>query len=234
MAHAAIPHDLSSTPRAPANAVSAAPSQTAHARTERMAVCFVSGLVLALAGCSTVSLDQPPAPGTDARAQTRELQRDFPDALRVPETARLALRAVAVGRATYECRADPAKPEIMRWVPVAISATMKDGPGQRVGQMSGPPVVWSADDGSRVQARDTVAEAPRPDGLPWQLIQVQGSGTSDRRLAGVDSVQQVATRGGHPRASQCDASEAGRRDERSFQADYVFWRSSTGGGRTVR
>lgn len=165
-------------------------------------------LVASLAALASALL----AAGTALSAHTV----DVPAPLAPAAHEALAMQVGARGVQIYECRvgADGAA-----WAFVAPEAELFDRDGRRVGTHGAGPHWRFADGrevGGRVKAR---VDAPRPDAIPWLLLEAQD------RLARLRSIQRINTAGGQPPAAGCDPARTGDRVRVPYTADYLFYGS---------
>ena len=169
----------------------------------------------------TASLLGCAAPTSTPSAPTYS-QSNLPESLKVPNGHKVVLESVGKGRLTYECRGKAGVADQFEWAFVSPEATLSDRSGQAMGRYFGPPATWEGLDGSKVSGVQ-VAVAPSPPGnLAMQLVKVNAHETRGR-ISGFSFIQRVATQGGIPAASSCEASKVGQRSVVPYQADYIFW-----------
>ncbi|MDD3354991.1 DUF3455 domain-containing protein [Zoogloea sp.] len=150
-------------------------------------------------------------------------QASLPESVQVPAGHRVAWETAGSGEITYECREKAAMPGQAEWVFVGPRAVLKDRSGQSVGRYYGPPATWEAQDGSRLTGTQ-VAVAPAGAGnLPYQLVKANPA-IGPGALMGVSYIQRVALKGGVAPGSECSISTQGRREQVTYQADYIFWK----------
>lgn len=167
-----------------------------------MKVPFTASFAMVAAatiGCSTTPAPLPPA--LDPGAATR-----------------LLTTLSASGVQIYECRAGAAG-AAPAWAFVAPEAELFDDAQRRVGDHGAGPT-WTLADGSRIvgSVRGRAA-APRPDAIPWLLLETRSTGTAGR-LSAVHRVQRVHTEGGIAPATGCDAQRIGTQVRVPYRADY--------------
>ena len=147
---------------------------------------------------------------------------ELPDSVKVPDGHKVALETVGKGEITYECRDKADAAGQMEWFFVGPKAVLSDRSGKQVGTYFGPPATWQAQDGSKVTGAQ-VAVAPSSTGnLPYQLVKanpVEGAGA----MSGVTYIQRVALKGGVAPSTPCTATNKGKQEVVSYQADYIFW-----------
>jgi hypothetical protein len=82
---------------------------------------------------------------------------------------------------------------------------------------------WVAADGSSVHGKKLAqADAPRPDAIPWLLVEAtanEGGGLFSR----VRYVQRVDTVGGKAPVTGCDVASLGAKARADYTADYYFF-----------
>ena len=143
-------------------------------------------------------------------------------ALRVPADEQPVIVLNAQGVQIYTCKASESDPKAYRWVFVAPEATLLED-GTAVGKHGAGPTWELTSD--RTSVAGTVRQ--RQDGgagnIPWLLLAakpVEGSG----RLAGVTSIQRVATKGGVEPTDACNESKSGQEVRVPYTADYYFYK----------
>jgi len=86
---------------------------------------------------------------------------------------------------------------------------------------------WDAGDGSRiVGTAQASAVAPRPDSIPWLLLQTHSVGGSGR-FAAVTSVQRIETAGGTAPDAGCTPARIGRTVRVPYAAVYAMYSKGT-------
>ena len=142
--------------------------------------------------------------------------------LRVPADEQPALVLNAQGVQIYACKPAANDPKSYKWTFVAPEATLVENGGVVGRHGAGP--TWELT-GDRTSVKGTVRQ--RQDGgagnIPWLLLAAtaeEGSG----RLAGVTSIQRVATRGGVEPTGGCDESKSGQEVRVPYSADYYFYK----------
>ncbi|CAB5673809.1 Protein of uncharacterised function (DUF3455) [Delftia tsuruhatensis] len=152
-------------------------------------------------------------------------QADLPAPVQVPSGHKVALETVGIGQITYECRTRKDQPMEQEWAFVGPDARLTDRQGRIVGRYFGPPATWVHQDGSKVTATQ-VAVAPASAGnIALQLVKAEPS-SGMGALQGVTYIQRVATRGGVPPATPCNASNLGAKQVVQYQADYIIWKAA--------
>ena len=108
----------------------------------------------------------------------------------------------------YECRASGDSIEA-EWTFVAPEADLYDEQGRPAGKhFAGPS--WDAGDGSRIAGTTQASvTAPRPDSIPWLLLNTHSVGGAGR-FAAVTSVQRIETAGGTAPDAGCTTARIGR------------------------
>jgi hypothetical protein len=131
----------------------------------------------------------------------------------------------ASGVQIYECRArgDSIGAE---WTFVAPEADLYDEQGRPAGKhFAGPS--WDAGDGSRIAGTTQAsAIAPRPDSIPWLLLNTHSVGGAGR-FAAVTSVQRIRTAGGTAPDAGCTTPRIGRTVRVPYAAVYVMYSKET-------
>ena len=139
----------------------------------------------------------------------------------VPIGETLVGAVTARGVQIYECRArgDSIGAE---WTFVAPEADLYDEQGRPAGKhFAGPS--WDAGDGSRIAGTTQAsAVAPRPDSIPWLLLQTHSVGGSGR-FAAVTSVQRIETAGGTAPDAGCTPARIGRTVRVPYAAVYAMY-----------
>ncbi len=103
---------------------------------------------------------------------------------------------------------------------------LNDRSGKPVGKYYGPPATWQANDGSKLTGAQQAVAPGAPGSIPLQLVKANPA-TGQGAMSGVSYIQRVATRGGVAPATPCAADARGRKEIVKYQADYVFWASTS-------
>lgn len=167
-----------------------------------------------LGGCAM----SPMAPKVD--------NASLPEAVRVPAGHKQSGYTVTSGgEITYECRTKKDAPDQFAWAFVAPVAALNEG-GKAVGKYYAGPT-WEYNDGSKFTGKQ-VAVAPGEAGaIPLQLVKADPS-SGNGALSNVTYVQRLNTKGGVAPALPCGAAQAGQKQIVKYQADYVFYKASSG------
>jgi hypothetical protein len=145
-----------------------------------------------------------------------------PDAIKTPAGQTPLLKADAKGFQVYVCKAKADNASAFEWSLKAPDAELLDEHGQKMGKHYGGPT-WEANDGSKVVAQKK-AQADAPDAakaIPWLLLEVKSS-EGKGAMAGVQSIQRVATSGGKAPADGCDSGHSGAETRVPYTATYYF------------
>lgn len=130
----------------------------------------------------------------------------------------------AQGAQVYACKPRANDPNSFAWSFVAPEAALLES-GVNVGRHYGGPTWEMSSDRSSVKG----AVRERQDGgtgnIPWLLLAGTPSG-SDGKLAGVTSIQRVATKGGVEPGAECNAGRVGREARVKYTAQYYFYKRS--------
>lgn len=175
---------------------------------------MVTGTALLMAACTTA---KPPA---------KEYSQDsLVQSIRVPAGNVVALETTGVGVLNYECRANVAATGQIGWTLVSPKADLIDRTGKNIGNYSGPPALWTHNDGSTVVGTQ-IAIAPA---LGSNNIAVQLSkgtpGMNAGAMQNVTYIQRINTKGGQDISKACGPSDIGDKLTLPYQADYIFWKS---------
>ncbi|MGO9512293.1 MAG: DUF3455 domain-containing protein [Steroidobacteraceae bacterium] len=170
--------------------------------------CFASCIAI-LEGCASGRIETVPG---------------VPEALRVPGNEVVSLELHGVGVQIYECQASQDGQTRFTWVFKSPAADLLDQTGNTVGRHYAGPT-WEANDGSKVigeiVARD---EGPDAGAIPWLLLRAT-SNMGKGVFARAQFIQRLHTVGGKAPATDCDATQAGRRIRVAYAADYYFYRA---------
>ena len=143
----------------------------------------------------------------------------------VPIGETLVGAVTAWGVQIYECRVrgDSIGTE---WTFIAPEADLYDEQGRPAGtHFAGPS--WDAGDGSRiVGTAQASAVAPRPDSIPWLLLETHSVGGAGRFVA-VTSVQRIETTGGTAPDAGCTTARIGRTVRVPYAAVYAMYSKGT-------
>ena len=150
----------------------------------------------------------------------------LPEAVRVPAGHKQSGYTVTSGgEITYECR-EKKTGAGHEWAFVAPVATLTNSQGKVVGKYYAGPT-WEYNDGSKFTGKQ-VAVAPGETGaIPLQLVKADPS-TGNGALSNVTYIQRLNTKGGVAPALPCGAAQAGQKQVVKYQADYVFYKASSG------
>ena len=133
------------------------------------------------------------------------------------------LHVGARGVQVYQCRARPGG---HAWTLVAPEADLFDSDGRLVGSHGAGPS-WRFVDGRRVTARlKARADAPRPDDIPWLLLETRTQWPGEGRTGThgrLTSIQRIHTRGGAAPDAGCDTATAGSTVRVPYTAEYVLY-----------
>jgi hypothetical protein len=146
-----------------------------------------------------------------------------PDAIAVPSDVKLAQHDRGIGVQIYSCAAstDATGASTYAWTFKAPDALLYDVSFAPVGSHGAGPS-WTAQDGSRVDARQ-IARVDSPRGaIPWLLLKelsVSGQGV----FSDVAFVQRIDTAGGVAPPSGCDATTVNTDTRVPYAADYYFY-----------
>src|SRR5579871_3670138 len=145
-----------------------------------------------------------------------------PSNFQAPAGQQLLLKALGKGNQIYVCGPQPGSNSAFAWTLERPDAQLLGENGAVIGKhYQGP--TWEAADGSRVTGQ-VIERAAAPDAksVPWLLLKASshaGQGT----LASVTYIQRVATVGGQPPATGCDAAHKGAQAQAVYQAEYDFY-----------
>jgi len=170
--------------------------------------CFASCIAI-LAGCASGRIETVPG---------------VPEALRVSGNEVVSLELHGVGVQIYECQATQDGQTRFTWILKAPAADLLDHTGNTVGRHYAGPT-WEANDGSKVIG-EIVARDDGPDAgaIPWLLLRATSS-TGKGLFSKTQFIQRLHTVGGKAPATDCDASQAGKRIRVAYAADYYFYRA---------
>lgn len=177
----------------------------------RIATLSALASVVLLSACSSMS--------------SMHSQNDLPDAVKVPDGNRVAMKTVGVGEITYECRAKKDMAGQFEWVFAGPDAALNDRSGKQVGKYYGPPATWEHMDGSKLTGTQLAVAPGGAGNIPFQLVKANpamGSGA----MTGVTYIQRTATKGGVAPSSVCNAGTKGSKQTVRYQADYIFWKAA--------
>jgi len=143
----------------------------------------------------------------------------IPEAIRVPNDAKIVLSVQAKGDQIYQCTLESGN---YAWQLQAPDAILFDAHGMPVGQhIAGP--TWQYQDGSEVRGRLLSKIDLTPDStISWLLLEAvehKGKGL----LAGVDFINRINTQGGLPPVSGCNGNHLGSEKRVAYSAGYVFY-----------
>lgn len=157
-----------------------------------------------------------------AQAAQAKSAPDVPTAIAVPEGNTLFLVGHAVGVQIYGCTTTASG---QTWTLVAPRAELYGDNGRLVAtHFAGP--TWQATDGSRVVGQKDAGIVVDPTAVAWLRLKAVSTtaGSEGDRLVGTTYVQRLATTGGLPPSTGCDATSVGAVVEVPYTADYYFWR----------
>ena len=134
----------------------------------------------------------------------------------------MVLRAQARGTQTYACKAKEGGKEY-EWVSKAPEAGLFDDNGQKIGKHFGTTFTWEMGDGSRVTGKPRAkADAPESGAMPWLLFETKSTG-KDGMVSKVKYIQRVATVGGQPPPTGCDAAHKNAEAHVDYSATYYMY-----------
>jgi len=158
-------------------------------------------------GCTRKPISPPPPPGADPT---------------VPAGQTVLLKALGKGVQIYECKAKPEDPGKFKWSFKAPEADLTNEHGDKIGKHYAGPT-WEANDGSKVVGEKKADKpAPRPDAVPWLLLQAttnEGTGT----FARVTYIRRVDTEGGVAPTAGCDQVHVNTEARVDYRANYYFY-----------
>jgi len=136
------------------------------------------------------------------------------DATLPPASQQAVLTVQGKGVQIYTCKAG-------KWEFVAPAARLFDANGVEVGSHGDGPV-WHLLDGSSLLGK-VIAKKPSPDAgsMPWLLVQAVSSGGGGK-LAGVEFIRRLETKGGVAPSGGCDT---GALLGVPYSATYAFYAS---------
>ena len=188
----------------------------------RMGTFTIALIVLATAtlsaGCTS---RKPPAEASSSIAAAAWLEPPAaPPTLAPPPEARLVAHFHATGAQVYVCKTSPQG--AFAWALKAPDAALFDASGAEVGRHGAGPS-WSSNDGSHVTAKKLAqAEAPRPDAIPWLLLEVASS-SGKGILSQSSYVQRVDTAHGKTPTDGCLGATLDSEVRISYSAEYYFY-----------
>ncbi len=143
-------------------------------------------------------------------------------AVMAPAGAPLLLEAQADGVQIYACEATDKGPA---WVFKSPEASLFDADGRQIGtHFAGPS--WKLTDGSQAIGTPVAkADAPRPDSIPWLLLDVK-AGKGSGQLATVTMIRRADTKGGIAPTVGCDTGHLGDQARMRYSATYQFFGSA--------
>jgi len=162
------------------------------------------------------------APAASASAPTAGwlTPPEVPPPIRVPPGQVLLAHDHAVGAQVYACTR--LHDGTLAFMLEAPDAKLFDANQSAAGTHGAGPS-WVAADGSSVHGKKLAqADAPRPDAIPWLLVEAtanEGGGLFSR----VRYVQRVDTVGGKPPVTGCDVASLGAKARADYTADYYFF-----------
>ena len=134
----------------------------------------------------------------------------------------MVLKAQARGTQLYTCKPKQGAPKEYEWTSGAPDAGLFDDNGPKIGKHSGS-FVWELGDGSRITGKPrSKADAPEAGAMPWLLFETKSSG-KEGQLSKVKYVQRVATVGGQPPATGCDAAHKNAEARVDYSATYYMY-----------
>jgi hypothetical protein len=108
------------------------------------------------------------------------------------------------------------------WISKAPDAGLFDDNGQKIGKHYGA-FMFEMSDGSRIAGKPRAkADAPEAGAMPWLLFETKSSG-GPGMVAKVKYVQRVATSGGQPPATGCDAAHKNAEARVDYSATYYMY-----------
>jgi hypothetical protein len=145
---------------------------------------------------------------------------EVPPPIRVPAGQVLIAHDHAVGAQVYACTR--LHDGTLAFMLEAPDAKLFDANQSAAGTHGAGPS-WVATDGSSVHGKKLAqADAPRPDAIPWLLVEAtanDGGGLFSR----VRYVQRVDTVGGKAPVAGCDVASLGAKARADYTADYYFF-----------
>jgi len=151
------------------------------------------------------------------------LQEGLPAPVQVPAGHAVVLESVGRGQITYECRARKDNTSF-DWVLVGPEAKLTDRQGKQIGRYYGPPATWESADGSKVTGAQVAVTPAAAGSIPLQLVKTNPA-TGTGAMQGVTFIQRVTTKGGVAPSSSCAAATSGKKENVSYQADYIFYKA---------
>jgi hypothetical protein len=151
-----------------------------------------------------------------------------PAAIAVPAGVQVVLKAQARGSQVYTCKPkqgakDKEKEKEYEWSATAPDAGLFDDNGQKIGKHFGGNFAFEAADGSRVTGKPRAkADAPEAGAIPWLLFETKSTG-GQGTLSKVKYIQRVATVGGQPPATGCDAAHKNAEARVDYSATYYMY-----------
>jgi hypothetical protein len=146
------------------------------------------------------------------------------DSLTPPAGATLEFSAEAEGVQIYSCvpKDVSGKDQTYYWTLSAPQAALFDAQGRQIGAHSKGPT-WTLNDGSAVTGEAVAKQAsPQKGSIPWLLLRVtshEGAG----RLAKIEAVRRIDTKGGVEPSEGCDGAHIGDFSRVRYSATYQFF-----------
>ncbi len=162
------------------------------------------------------------ASATSSGPEPAALSPATPDAIAIPATQGVIVKALGKGVQIYVCKSKESAPTAFEWTLKAPEAELFDDAGKKIGKHYAGPT-WEAADGSKVVGKlKAKVDAPEGSAIPWLLLNAQ-SNEGDGLFAKVRSIQRVATVGGKAPAGGCDAAHVGAETRVDYTATYFMY-----------
>jgi hypothetical protein len=171
---------------------------------------------------SATSAATPASPPAAPVANAPATAPATPQAITIPSTQPVVLKALAKGVQVYVCKGKEGAAGTFEWTLKAPDAELFDEKGQKIGKHYGGPT-WESTDGSKVvgQLRAKV-DSPEATAIPWLLLDAkttEGTGV----LSKVKNIQRLATVGGKAPATGCDAAHKNAETRVDYTATYYMY-----------
>ncbi len=163
-----------------------------------------------------------PAEGGASPATASIAAPKTPEAIAVPASSKVVLKASAKGAQIYVCGPKKDAPGKFEWSLKAPEATLSDDQGKSLGKHYAGPT-WEATDGSKVVgAMKAKVDAPSATAIPWLLVEAK-SNEGQGILSHIAFIQRVETEGGKAPASGCDKAHDKAETRVDYSAQYYFY-----------
>jgi hypothetical protein len=147
-----------------------------------------------------------------------------PAVLAPPPDLHLAFVLDASGVQRYACSGTAAG---ATWTLVGPAADLFTSGHYVVGtHYAGP--TWEYADGSTVVGARVAGATVDPTAIPWLLLEVTSHSGPRGKLTPITAIQRLATFGGTPPATGCDADHLGATANVAYAAKYFFYRTRSG------